>query len=264
MSLPLQLISTDFDGTIFAEFETPPVPQTLQRLLGELQVRGVKWVINTGRDLSSLMEAIARARLSVRPDYLVLVEREIYEHTDGRYESLEDWNQRCAQDHARLFELVRPEVPRLAAWIHAHFDADVYHDPWSPLCLLAKSNADADAIEAFLLDFCRGLPALTLVRNDVYARFSHTAYSKGTALREIAGRLGVERAAIFAAGDHLNDLPMLSKAVAGYLVAPANAIPQVKEAVRREGGWVSELPHGQAVEWGIRTAWNGQSARADI
>jgi hypothetical protein len=30
MCLPIQLISTDFDGTLFAEFENPPIPERLQ------------------------------------------------------------------------------------------------------------------------------------------------------------------------------------------------------------------------------------------
>src|SRR5438093_11068268 len=80
MKLPIQIISTDFDGTFFAEFENPPVPGELQRLIGQLQEAGAKWVINTGRDLSSLLETLGRARLRVRPDYLVVVEREIYVH----------------------------------------------------------------------------------------------------------------------------------------------------------------------------------------
>ncbi|MCB1128575.1 MAG: HAD hydrolase family protein, partial [Verrucomicrobiae bacterium] len=89
-----RLISTDFDGTLHADHEDPPVPVSLQQLLGDLQQQGATWVINTGRDLTSLMEGMARARMQVRPDYLVLVEREIYVHRDHRYEPLADWNER--------------------------------------------------------------------------------------------------------------------------------------------------------------------------
>jgi len=53
MSLPIKLISTDFDGTLFAEFENPPIPERLITLIGDLQARGAKWIINTGRDMSS-------------------------------------------------------------------------------------------------------------------------------------------------------------------------------------------------------------------
>ena len=41
----IQLISTDFDGTLFAEFENPPVPHRLQELIAECQGAGAKWVI---------------------------------------------------------------------------------------------------------------------------------------------------------------------------------------------------------------------------
>ncbi|MBM3878180.1 MAG: hypothetical protein FJ387_00410 [Verrucomicrobia bacterium] len=247
MKLPIELISTDFDGTLYAEFESPPVPLALQQLLAALQKRGVWWVINTGRNLTDLMEAMARARLSVRPDYLVLVEREIYAHEGARYVPLDDWNHACARDHARLFERVRSDVPRLTRWINLHFQADVYEDPWSPLCLIARSPSDADAITAYLNEYCQEVPSLVLMRNDVYARLSHAAYDKGTALSEIARRLAVPAEKIFAAGDHLNDLPMLVRERAAHLMAPSNAVPEVQALVLRQGGCVSPRPHGHGV-----------------
>ena len=88
---------------------------------------------------------------------------------------------------------------------------------------------------------------LALVRNDVYARFSHVGFNKGTALAEIARRLGVAREHIFAAGDHLNDLPMLSGEFARCVAAPDNAVPAVKELVRKQGGYVSHQPWGHGV-----------------
>lgn len=243
----VQLVSTDFDGTIFAEFEQPPVPHELEEKLARLQAAGARWVINTGRDLGSLMEALGRARLRVHPDFLVLVEREIYRHDGVRYLGVESWNERCAQDQERLFAQVRPEVPRLAEWISARYDAAVYSDAYSPFCLIANSNSDADAILAHLEEFCRQVPDLTVVRNDVYARFSHRAYSKGTALREISRLLAIQPAQVFAAGDHLNDLPMLCRDHAAFLACPANAIPSVRDAVRAQGGIVGERPHGYGI-----------------
>lgn len=247
MSLPIQLISTDFDGTIFAEFENPPIPARLVRLLGDLQSRGVRWVINTGRDMSSLMEALARAQIPIQPDYLVLVEREIHVHQDSRYVGLDGWNQRCARLHAELFERVRSDLPRLTRWIHARFNATIYQDPYSPFCLLAGSNGDADLIHEYLEAYCQRVPQLAVMRNDVYARFCHQAYDKGKALAEIARHLSLPREQIFVAGDHLNDIPMLSLERARWLNAPANAIGPVKSLVRRQKGLVSRMPHGHGV-----------------
>lgn len=251
MTLPIQLISTDFDGTLHADFENPPVPHDLQELIGDLQRQGAKWVINTGRDLSSVIEGMARARLNIKPDFLVVVERDIYVHEGAQYEPCKEWNQGCRAAHDELFDRVKGDVPHLVEWVSKRFRAALYEDEFSPFCLIAESNGDADAVQAFLEDYCGTIPGLTLVRNDVYARFSHVSYNKGTAMAEIARRLGISRKHTFAAGDHQNDLPMLSGEFAGYLAAPDNAIPTVKATVRRQNGYISHQPWGHGVARGL-------------
>jgi HAD superfamily hydrolase (TIGR01484 family) len=253
MNLPIQLLSTDFDGTLHAEYESPPVPQDLQHLIRDLQARGLAWVINTGRDLSSLMETLGRAQLSIWPDYVVTVEREIHRRTSGEYVPLEEWNGRCRVAHEQLFTRIRGDVPRLTQWVKTRFQATIYEDSFSPFCLIAGNNPDADVIIAYLEEYCRSVPKLAVVRNDVYARFSHTDFNKGSALGEIGRRLKIETRQIVAAGDHFNDLPMLSTRYARWLIAPGNAVPQVKEAVRRQQGHVSEELYGYGVAQGLRS-----------
>ena len=251
--LPVQLLSTDFDGTLHAEYESPPVPQALQHLIGTLQQRGLTWVINTGRDLSSLMETLGRAQLSIWPDYVVTVEREIHCRADGQYLPLHSWNRSCEVAHQQLFTRVRQDVPRLTEWVQSRFKATIYEDPFSPFCLIAGNNPEADIIYAFLQEYCATVPSLTVVRNDVYARFSHTDFNKGSALGEVARQLGVSPEQTVAAGDHLNDLPMLSTRYAKWLIAPGNAVPEVKEAVRAQEGHVSEELFGYGVAQGLRS-----------
>lgn len=247
----IKLISTDFDGTLFAEFEDPPVPVSLQTLIAQLQGQGAKWVINTGRDLSSLMEGIGRARLSVKPDFLVIVEREIYAHKHSEYVEDHAWNKACTKAHADLFRRVRGDVPRLRAWIEERFKATLYEDIYSPFCLIAEKNDDADVIHEYLLAYSRTVPNLSVMRNDVYSRFHHEAFNKGTALAEIARQLGITPAETFAAGDHLNDLPMLSREHAHCLAAPGNAIPLIKETVQKQSGFVSSRNQGHGVLEGL-------------
>ena len=251
MSLPIKLISTDFDGTLFAEFENPPVPLALQKSIAQLQEKGARWVINTGRDLSSLMESLGRARLDIKPDYLVVVEREIYARHDSQFVECSEWNRACEAAHRELFAIVQPDLHRLTTWVRERFNATLYEDVYSPFCFIAESNADADAIHQYLNDYCEGIPELTVVRNDVYARFSHRDYNKGSSLGEIARMLKVTREETFAAGDHYNDLPMLVSDYARWLVAPDNAIDTVKSAVRRQNGYVSRHLHGHGVADGL-------------
>lgn len=249
---PIRIISTDFDGTLFAEFEDPPVPKDLQRALAELQSKGVKWVINTGRDMSSLMETLGRADLEVEPDYLVLVEREIHLHSQSQYMPLQAWNQACQRDNDALFAQVRADIPKLMDWINARFHAVLYEDSYSPFCLIARDNGDADLIHQYLEEYCRTVPHLAVVRNDVYARFCHDGYNKGTALSEVTRLLEARPEQVFAVGDHLNDIPMLSRKRAHFLACPANAVDQVKIRVREQNGYVSSLPHGSGVADALR------------
>jgi hypothetical protein len=251
----LRLISTDFDGTIHEDFSSVPIPPVLESRIAALQSSGVTWVINTGREMQSLMESLGRARVGIRPDYLILVEREIYRNDHGHYVPIEPWNTRCHEDHARLFGAMAPELVELLEGLQARHDATFYDDPWSPLCVIARSNAQMDAIEQELLRFCATIPDLAVVRNDVYLRFSHRAYSKGTALMELQRVLGVSVAETLAAGDHFNDLSMLRRECAGYLVAPDNAMPLVKKQVQEEGGWIMTERAGHGVASALERAW---------
>ena len=245
--MPIKLISTDFDGTLFAEFESPPVPLKLQSLIASLQAAGAKWVINTGRDLSSLLESVGRAQLTVQPDFTVTVEREIHRHDASRYVEDRAWNRLCRQAHSELFRHVRPHLPIIREWVQSRFSATIYEDVYSPFCLIAARYDEATVIYDYLRDYCRHVPHLSLVCNDVYARFSNDAFNKGTALAEIARQCGCTAAETFAVGDHLNDVPMLSRQYAHCLAAPANAIESIKGLVRGQSGRVSDLSHGHGV-----------------
>lgn len=247
MTNPIRLISTDFDGTIHEDFAHSPIPNALQDRLLELQSRGVTWVINTGRDLASLMESMGRAHLRVRPDFVVTVEREIHRHVGGHYESVEPWNGRCIQDHALIFEQQAAALARLSSRLEKTYDAMFYRDIWSPICVIARSNAQMDAIQSELEQFSVAVPELVAVRNDVYVRLSHRAYSKGTALQEIQRLLGLGPEHSFAAGDHLNDLSMLRREVAHWLATPSNGLPQVRAQVAAEGGFLATLSCGDGV-----------------
>lgn len=243
----IRLVSTDFDGTIHEDFEAAPIPEPLQDKLASLQSSGVHWVINTGRDLASLMNSLSRAQPRVMPDFVVTVEREIHRRVDGRYEALEPWNTQCHVNHAEAFAQSAADLYSLLAALKARFDASFYKDAWSPMCVIARSNEQMDAIQAEMEAFCRVVEVLSPVRNDIYLRLCHRDYNKGAALQEIQRQLGLGPTHTFAAGDHYNDLPMLAESVARWVAAPANAIPEVQATVASRGGHLATERSGMGV-----------------
>ena len=247
----LRMLSTDFDGTIHDDFGDPKIPHALQERIAAFQARGGHWVINTGRDMASLMETLGRARVSVQPDYLILVEREIFERKHDRFLPVEPWNSRCTEDHARLFQSVATEMEQQIQSLSARHGATFYSDAFSPLCAIAQSNLQMDEIHAELDTFCQRHPNLVAVRNDIYIRLSHRGYSKGTALSELGRILGIGPEARVAAGDHLNDLPMLRREHAHHLISPSNALAAVQLQVRAEGGWIASTTAGNGTLEGL-------------
>jgi hydroxymethylpyrimidine pyrophosphatase-like HAD family hydrolase len=197
------------------------------------------------------METLGRARLRIKPDFVVVVEREIYCHAESRFTDLADWNYQCRAMHAELFTRVAHDVPRLAEWVNQRKRATVYADSYSPFCIIAESNEEMDAIQVMMEAYCGEITGLTVVRNDVYSRFSHVDFNKGTALARLGKLLGVTPRETFAAGDHYNDIPMLSGIYAHCIVCPDNAIAPIKELVRKHRGYVSHQPWGHGVARGL-------------
>ncbi len=243
----VRLLSTDFDGTIHEDFVRPGIPAALQRKLSELQRIGVVWVINTGRDMASLMESLYQADIWVRPDYVVLVEREIFRREGGEYVPVEPWNSKCTREHAQLFAQLEAELTRLREQLTRDHRAQFYEDTYSPICAVATDNAQMDQIEAAIRGLTQAYPEVEAVRNSVYLRLAHRGYSKGTALAEIQRLLRIEPEYTLVAGDHLNDLPMMDRAYARYLISPQNSVPPIRTKVRLHGGYLATRAAGLGV-----------------
>ena len=250
-SADIRIVSTDFDGTIHEDFAHAPIPDLFQDRILEFQRRSGVWVINTGRHLASLLESLGRAKSRVLPDFVVTVEREIHRHVRGHYEAVEPWHTACQDDHREVFGRNESALRALFTGLESRFDATFYADEWSPLCVIARSNAQMDAIQDELEGFCRSVEEMVPVRNDVYLRLSHRGYSKGTALQEIQRLTNLSAAQTCAAGDHLNDLPMLRREVAHWLITPSNGLPSVKDQVRAEGGYLARTPCAAGILEGL-------------
>jgi hypothetical protein len=243
----LQLLSTDFDGTLVNHDVKPAVVPDLFRALRELKESGMKWLVNTGRSLWHLDDGLKREfKFPIEPDFAIVEERDIYSRTrDGGWAPLDDWNGRAYRDHTELFHLATPLLAEILAFMEVLEGSEAVYDRGRFVGAVTRTVFDMDRLCIFLDKLGARLPLFSYQRNSIYVRFCHNAYSKGTALGELARQLGVERDHIMATGDHHNDLAMLDGRFAALVACPGNSCEEVKTAVRTAGGF---LANGHASE----------------
>ncbi len=244
----IRLLSTDFDGTLVDHQEAPAVDPLLFSVLGDLRARGVHWAVNTGRDLHFVDDGLREFNFPVEPDFVVTAEREVFHRgAGGEWRDFGDWNQRCYREHDLLFSAASELLRDVRLFLEQGVEAEPIHEGERMVGLAAKSEEEMDKICAFLEAERGRVPGFAYMRNTIWVRFCHEAYSKGTALGELARLLEIPRDEIFAAGDHYNDLPMLDGTHAKWVCCPSNAVEAVKETVRNAGGYLARGRAGRGV-----------------
>ncbi|MBA3608144.1 MAG: HAD family phosphatase [Chthoniobacterales bacterium] len=252
MVAKIQLISTDFDGTLVSHASDPVFDRACLELIRDLQRDGAIWAINTGRSVGLLKEGLEDFAFSVLPDFILTSERDVFRPTERGWEPYGDWNERCAQAHAELYLTASSVLAKVVDFVIRQTKARVVYEANEPAGLIATNEEEMDLLTEFIDRAKAHEPKFHYQRNTIYLRFCHADYHKGAALAELSRLTNIPHAAIFAAGDHHNDLSMLDGRYAALPACPANAIPEVKEAVRRAGGWVAEKEFGAGVHEALR------------
>jgi HAD superfamily hydrolase (TIGR01484 family) len=245
----VKLISTDFDGTIVSRVSEPALDRDCMQLIRELQNSGAIWAINTGRSVDLLESGLTDFEFPMRPDFILTSERDIFRPGGNgeQWEAFGDWNERCAREHAELFSSAESVLAEVVDFVNQKTKARLIYETTEPIGLIASDEEEMDRITKFIQEAKAKQPKFNFQRNTVYLRFCHADYHKGAALAELARLIDIPRENIFAAGDHHNDISMLDGSVAAMPACPANAIDEVKDAVRNAGGFVAEREHGAGV-----------------
>jgi HAD superfamily hydrolase (TIGR01484 family) len=235
------LLCFDFDGTLVDSPSDPYDIARLEEFITHMQRRGAAWGINTGRSLYHTLEGLKEHGFRLVPDFIVARECEIYHPNEfKRWVDLGDWNRRCAADHKRFYKAHAKFFKRLAKHLETEVrGAKFISDDSEPAGVYANDHAIMGRVCAWIDAQKAEWPELGWQRNDVWLRFSHEGYSKGTALLEIRRVTGVGAEFTFAAGDNFNDLPMLQPHIALGIACPSNALPEIREHVVSVGGYVA-------------------------
>lgn len=227
----------------------PVLDHDCLELIGQLQEAGTIWAINTGRSVDLLESGLTDFDFPIRPDFILTTEREVFRPgTNGeKWEPFGDWNERCARDHAELFSSAQSKLAEVVDFVTQKTKAQLLYHSDGLEGLRAQTEEEMDRIVEFIEQARDRESKFHYQRNTIYLRFCHADYHKGAALAELARLINIPRENIFAAGDHHNDISMLNGEVAAMPACPANAIEQVKTAVRNADGYVAKREHGAGV-----------------
>ena len=252
--MKIKLLSIDFDGTLVSRVSEPVLDRQCMELIRELQNAGALWAVNTGRSVDLLESGLADFSFPIRPDFILTSERDVFRpgHNGEKWEAFGDWNDRCAREHAELFGSSQSVLAEVVDFVNQKTKARMIYEVNDPIGLIASSEEEMDRVTDFIEKARQKQPKFNYQRNTVYLRFCHADYHKGAALAELARLIGISRENIFAAGDHHNDISMLDGKVAALPACPANAIPEVKNAVHAAGGYVAKREHGAGVHEALK------------
>lgn len=242
----IRLLSLDFDGTILDYIEEGPVLHAeVTAVLNDLRYRGTAWVANSGRSLEELREIVGHSTyhgLEHLPQAFLCLESMMYECLGPVIRPVQRWNDRMVEILRELHQRVQAALtPRLDE-IRARFTNEIYIAELYAAFSLPEEGRMPEAFSAQLMAWLRGVEGATITRNGRWVAV-HSAYAgKGNVLHAYSAHAGFDREEILAIGDHFNDLTMLDGDAAAFVGCPADAVDEVKEAVRHAGGHVAERP----------------------
>ena len=244
---PTFILCFDFDGTLVHPDSDPVFHPSLGKMIQQLRAQGAAWVINTGRTLPQTVQGIAQYGIFMEPDYIIARECDIYR--PGLFKKWTDFgnwnrlarkaNERFIKDHQKSLNAIREMV--------ATTNASFLEGDEGELGIVATSEEEMDTIATFIETHSSQFPDIGYQRNSIYLRFSHSGYSKGTALSELARLLGLDAARCFAAGDNHNDISMLDPRHARMIATPSNGLPPIKEHVLKFGGFIATKPASEGM-----------------
>jgi len=251
--MPIRLLSTDFDGTLIGHEPDARTAASLAGALSDLRAAGAVWAVNTGRQLWFALEGLEHAHLPHDPEFVLSSEKDIYRRVEeGSWEAFGDWNARTEEQTSDLFGRARHVLDAIGEMAAREDGIEVLYENGRMAGLMTADSAMMDRTAELVREVAANVADFSFNRNDVWMRFTHREIHKGSALAELARLLGIPRTEVLAIGDHHNDIPMLDGSSAGMVACPSNAVREVQEIVRANGGYVSPYPWGEGVADAIR------------
>ncbi len=236
------LVALDYDGTLRCPSGTPVSPAFLE-MMQQWRPYGLRWGINTGRNMPYLLGELLPA-LPALPDFLCTCERYVHmADAQGYLRAARLHNRRCLADNLSLRASCLPRVQEtMEQFRRSRPDLLWEYAADDPLSIEAADSATMEEMIPTLQQLVAHLPGAAIQRAERYLRFSDARHDKGSALAYIARawRVPADRMAIM--GDGQNDLGAFELFPDAFRAAPATAHPEVTAYLRARGGYISSTP----------------------
>jgi len=241
----IRLFAFDLDGTVI---EGERLGGEAPFLLAEFVRRDGVAVVASGRMLESQIRFLRESGIYPGrgfPQYLVPAGKYVYALENGEYVPDRQWNDALRARWQASCDQLAARAPDILAGletrgVRARMVAD---DAWRReqgfFALVCDSPAAAAEAVRLMTEAFEDIGGIAITRNLNFAYAMPDRAGKGHALRHVARGLGIAAAEILAIGDSLNDLGMLDGRFGFRSATIANAEPEIKEAVRANGGHVS-------------------------
>ena len=260
------LIVMDLDSTLLDWSEgTSKLSENCRQALLRAAEVGVKIAVATGRTLREISLELEVHGLPFGkpvPHFVIPLEKYCYRVVNGEAvedEAMAKWNKERRDEARRVVEEII--LPRAHEFLVRLKELGLPPVRWvldtraGWFSLVYETVDQAKRAEKFLMEVVTSFPELTVNRNFVFVGFIPVNGTKGKAVRFLAETLGIPPKRVMAIGDSINDLDMLNGEHGFFPVAVANAEPEIKEAVQKAGGIITEKPASdgvaEAVDWAL-------------
>lgn len=245
LRLPVSLVCTDFDGTLFDGNPKAETMIAFKNVLASLQnLHGARWAIVTGRPLPDLMPMLGLfMTYRLFPDAVVVADALIYKRDMlGKYKPFFFWNTKVA---FRRHALSRKYSSRVGKWRDALMQTfpgarDRSGEPVD-IWLDFPDEGIADSAEKALLGLLgKSAGQFVVLRWGTEVFLAPAAGNKGEAVERLAKHYRMSLRSVFAVGDGPNDMPMLRYGGVGMPACVGNASERVKQVVGEAGGFIAQ------------------------
>ena len=254
MSTDFKIFAMDFDLTLIDYQQgRGMVGENTRAALMDLITKGFEVGIVSGRywwQMRDILEPNGLIWGSPFPTFIISREALIFYLKDGKMEEEKVWNDRLRQEMLDFSIRIGGWLPEIANSLtkeqNPFYNMVLYGDYAAELHFQSEEKGAA-ALDFITHEWKSRLEPCRLHRNRSTVNILTVESGKGLTLKKLAENRLCNPGEVIAVGDTLNDLDMLDGRYGFYSAAVGNADEKIKEAVRKNKGFIADKRADQGI-----------------